>query len=143
MKQNEKIEYAIEEIKKILLDINSLVDLIIVEGTRDVEALRDLGYSGKIEVCYHTGMNEIDFVSRLNISSSRILLLTDFDDKGKLLNKRLSTLLESYGARLERELRRSIGKLMKMAGISTVESLDNIDRPFLKNTPDYNSNSVI
>jgi len=140
LRRSERFEYAIEEIRKILLDASSMVNLIVVEGTRDVKALRNLGYSDRIEVFYHTGITEIDFVSMLSRNSSRILILTDFDDKGKLLSKKLSRLFESHGVRLERELRRNIGKFMKIASISTIESLDGIYQTLLNNTYDTYNN---
>jgi len=117
---------ALEEVKTLLRDANDEIEMILVEGTRDEDALRFLGYSGIVEVCSHIDQTEQDIAIKLAENVSNVLVLTDFDDKGKMKANRLSDLLEAESVRVYRDLRRKIGKLMGVLGIKTIESLDNI-----------------
>ena len=117
---------ALEEMRNLLREADDEIRLILVEGTRDEEALRFLGYSGIIDVCAHFGRTEQDIANKLAENVSSILVLTDFDEKGRTKASRLSTLLEAEGVRVYRDMRRKIGKLMGVLGINTIESLDNI-----------------
>ena len=49
---------AIEGMKELLSEISGLVDVILVEGPRDVESLTRLGYTGKIVTCAATNVND-------------------------------------------------------------------------------------
>ena len=42
---------ALERLKLLLSEVERSVDLVLVEGPRDVEALRYLGYAGEVATC--------------------------------------------------------------------------------------------
>lgn len=120
--------------RKALLDLIALieefersVDAIVVEGPRDVEALRSLGFRGRVETCSRVGVSDGDLVEGLAGRRGAVVILTDFDEKGRFLNRRLSKLLERRGVRVEVNLRRAVGRLMAVLGVYTVEALDDVE----------------
>jgi len=116
----------IEEMKELLSEIGDLVDVVVVEGQRDVESLRRLGYSGEIVTCAATGVNDYDLMTEVSAKYGRVLILTDFDQEGVTLNLRFAEILEHEGVRVEKGLRRMVGRLTASLGIYAIESLDNI-----------------
>jgi 5S rRNA maturation endonuclease (ribonuclease M5) len=101
-----------------------LVDMVVVEGPRDVEALRNLGFKGRVTVCSKVGVSDSDLTESLAGEASTVVILTDFDEKGRYLNNRLSRLFERRGMKIERGLRREAGRLMTYLGVYTIEALD-------------------
>ena len=76
-------ETSLEEVEKAianLLEENETVP-IIVEGEKDVEALRKLGITGKI-IRLNTGVSISTFCDRIAQQYQTIILLTDWDRKG-------------------------------------------------------------
>jgi len=116
----------IEEMKELLSEIGDLVDVVVVEGLRDLESLRRLGYSGEIVTCAATGVNDYDLMTEVSAKYERVLILTDFDQEGVTLNLRFSEILEHESVRVEKGLRRMVGRLTASLGIYAIESLDNI-----------------
>ena len=116
----------IEEMKELLSEIGDLVDVVVVEGLRDLESLRRLGYSGEIVTCAATGVNDYDLMTEVSAKYERVLILTDFDQEGVTLNLRFSEILEHEDVRVEKRLRRMVGRLTASLGIYAIESLDNI-----------------
>ena len=116
----------IEEMKELLSEIGDLVDVVVVEGLRDLESLRRLGYSGEIVTCAATGVNDYDLMTEVSAKYERVLILTDFDQEGVTLNLRFAEILEHEGVRVEKGLRRMVGRLTASLGIYAIESLDNI-----------------
>lgn len=121
-----------EEKLQALLDLVSLfeelewtVDAVVVEGARDVEALRRLGYRGRVEVCSRVGTADVDLVEGL-AKFAEVVVLTDFDKEGRRMNIRLTRLLERRGVKVDKLLRRMVGRLMAVLGVYAVEALDNV-----------------
>lgn len=68
---------------------------IIVEGKKDIEALRNLGVEGKIITAKTGGKSLLDVISELEKTSVKeIILLFDFDRRGKEWTKHLKQQLE-------------------------------------------------
>jgi 5S rRNA maturation endonuclease (ribonuclease M5) len=126
IQRKQRQQEALEEVKNLLNEADDEIELILVEGSRDENALRFLGYHGIVEVCAHIDQTEQDIAIKLSENVSRVLVLTDFDKKGKMKANRLSDLLEAEGVQVYRDTRRKIGKLMAILGIRTIESFDNI-----------------
>ena len=124
--RRERQREALEEIKNILRSEDKEIGIILVEGSRDANALRILGATFEVEISSHVGQNEHDVADDLSEKTRSVLVLTDFDQKGIYQAARLSDLLEAEGVRVHRELRRKIGMLMGIIGIKTVESLDDV-----------------
>lgn len=96
----------------------------MVEGPRDVEALRNLGFKGRVEVCSRVNVSDADLVESFVREGLPVVILTDFDEEGQRLNRVLTRRLERRGVKLEAGLRRRLGKLMAVLNIYAVEDLD-------------------
>jgi 5S rRNA maturation endonuclease (ribonuclease M5) len=78
-KSLEEIEKALEELK----EENNNVP-IIVEGEKDIDALRKLDIPGKI-ISLNTGESLTDFCDKVADKYSKIIILTDWDRRGGYL----------------------------------------------------------
>lgn len=117
---------ALRELEALLSELPILVDVIVIEGLRDVKALRSLGFKGKVEVLNRTGINDFDLSEELATKYSRILLLLDYDEEGLNLYNHFTQLLERKGVKVEYGLRMEVGRLMAAIGVYAIESLDNV-----------------
>lgn len=73
---------------------------IVVEGKRDIEALKVMGVSGQIISAKAHGKPLIEVVSKLeSYGVSEVILLLDFDRKGRELTRHLEEQLERAGIR--------------------------------------------
>lgn len=89
-----KIEsHDVSKIHEFVRSLNSAHDsIIVVEGKRDEDALKKLGYDGKI--CqFHSFKGLIKFADRMPKYKNLILLL-DSDRKGRYLTKRIISQLQ-------------------------------------------------
>ena len=86
-------EKEIDEMKKFMKHLNSKKEsIVIVEGKRDSNALRKLGFSGKI-LEFHSFKGIVKFSDSV-AKYKNIILLLDGDRKGRYLTKRIIKLLE-------------------------------------------------
>ncbi|MCJ7470787.1 toprim domain-containing protein [Candidatus Bathyarchaeota archaeon] len=68
---------------------------IVVEGKKDLEALRELGVQGKILSAKTGGRSFLDLLSEIEEAEPReVILLFDFDRRGREWTKRLKMHLE-------------------------------------------------
>ena len=126
MRFTQRRKDALEELGVFLSEAHNFVDVIIVEGIRDVSALKSFGCVAEIEVLSHTGVSDHDLAEEISSKYNSILILTDFDEEGLKLNQRFCSILERTGAKVETGLRRWIARLMARIGVYAIESLDNI-----------------
>ncbi len=85
-------EKEISEIKKFVIHLNSQKDsVVIVEGKRDSNALRKLGFSGKV-LEFHSFRGLVKFSDSV-AKYKNVILLLDGDRKGRYLTKRIIHLL--------------------------------------------------
>jgi 5S rRNA maturation endonuclease (ribonuclease M5) len=117
---------ALEELSHFLSQVHTYVDLILVEGIRDVSSLRSLGCKANIEVLSHTRISDFDLAEEIASNHNSVLILTDFDVEGLSLNQRFSNLFERKGVKVEIGIRLWVGRLLARIGVYTIESLDNI-----------------
>jgi len=117
---------ALIELSNLLEALDREVDVVLVEGSRDVDALRRLGFRGRIQVCSRVGVSNSDLVEDLARSASAVAIYTDFDAAGRRLNRRLTRLLELKGVMVEARLRRALRRLMATLGAYAVEALDDV-----------------
>ena len=113
-----------EAIDVFFRDLEYLADVVVVEGPRDVDALRNLDFEGRVTICSKVGVSDSDLAESLADRDSKVVILTDFDEEGRELNRRLSRLFERRGIKVERELRREAGRLMAYVGVYAIEALD-------------------
>jgi len=112
------------ELEELTSEMNYNVDAVVVEGPHDKKTLKLLGYKKPILICSKPSHNELaDLVTK---KFSNVVILTDFDEQGTLLNKRLSKLIEKGGVKVDRFYRRRFQKLLKEARISTIEGIYSI-----------------
>ena len=86
-------EQEILELKEFIFQLNSIENgIVIVEGKRDSDALRKIGYTGKmLEFHRFSGMiNFADSVAKFE----RLIILFDRDKKGRTLTQKTIQLLQ-------------------------------------------------
>jgi len=105
----------IEKEEKIAETIASLREesargtLILVEGKKDVEALRNLGVEGPVLMVKTGGKSFLDVISELEKTEvSEVVLLLDFDRRGRQGTNRLRHSLESSGIKVNLEFWRAL-----------------------------------
>ncbi|MGC8895905.1 MAG: toprim domain-containing protein [Candidatus Bathyarchaeia archaeon] len=103
---------------------------IIVEGKKDIETLKTLNIEGKIISAKTGGKTLLDTISELEKThSQKVVLLLDFDRRGKELTKNLEKHFEIMGIEVNlkfwRELLGLLGKELKdVEGLATyIETL--------------------
>ena len=99
-----------EKEEKITQTLSALVDEsasgtpILVEGKNDIETLRALGVEGKIISVKTGGKSLLAVASELeNGKASEVILLLDFDRRGKQATNRLRHNLERVGIKVNLE----------------------------------------
>nr|MBN2335315.1 toprim domain-containing protein [Candidatus Bathyarchaeota archaeon] len=112
--------------RKLFKELNTLVDVVLVEGARDVKSLRRLGYRGEIVSCGVPNMGDFDLMTALSRRYCSVLILTDFDREGQSLNQRFTEILEHEGVKVEQGLRDEVGRITAALGVYAIESLDNM-----------------
>jgi 2,5-diamino-6-(ribosylamino)-4(3H)-pyrimidinone 5'-phosphate reductase len=95
-----------EKEEKIRLVLESLAEEsakgtpIIVEGKKDAEALKALGIEGNIIMAKTGGKTLLDVTSEVEKTEAReVILLLDFDRRGREWTRRLKQRLEKTGTR--------------------------------------------
>ena len=86
---------SIEDLEKIIDELgeeNRSIP-IIVEGKKDIEALRKLDISGSI-ISVNAGLPLIDFCDKIAQEQTDIIILTDWDRKGGYLCRTIKKNLE-------------------------------------------------
>ncbi len=114
-KELEIFEVLVNELK----ELNKKVP-IIVEGSHDIKVLRDLGIAGTI-IKLNNGMSLLRFSEYIADNYGEVILLLDWDSKGKELTSKISALLEEQGIVCHLEFINTLKKIVPH--IRTVESL--------------------
>ncbi len=123
--------------RKALVDVATWVDrvnrlseeedlLVVVEGKFDFLALRKLGVRGEILVLREF----LEFLDRQRRSGLRgrvFLILTDFDEEGRLLCYKLTNLVRDMGGVVRTDLRKELRKYIRIERIEDLEHLANDD----------------
>ena len=86
---------SLEDVHKALSELieENISTPIIVEGEKDVEALRRLGLTGKI-ITLNSGLTIIDFCDKIADEYKKIIIITDWDRKGGFLYRTIERNLE-------------------------------------------------
>ncbi|NNM36499.1 MAG: toprim domain-containing protein [Nitrosopumilus sp.] len=86
-------EQEILELKDFIFQLNSIHNaVVIVEGKRDTNALRKLGYDGRV-LEFHRFSGMINFVDSV-AKFERLIILFDRDKKGRTLTGKTIQLLQ-------------------------------------------------
>lgn len=106
-----------ETIKEWIEEINKIDKSIIVEGKKDIKALRKIGVNKPI----HSLNKEPIYKIAEEFPSKEVVILTDFDKKGKELYSRLKRELQSWGIKVDNVFREWLQRNTK---ISHIEGID-------------------
>ncbi|MDI6724728.1 MAG: toprim domain-containing protein [Methanobacterium sp.] len=108
---------------------------ILIEGKKDEEALNELGINGKIIKVSGSGLKLFEIAEMATESSSKVIILTDFDKKGEILAKKLSEDIQSLGSHPDLSIRKKIMGISRKY-IKDIESLPKHIRQLeLENNP--------
>ena len=93
-----------------LLDefINSINEPVIVEGIKDRKALESLGIGNIVQL--HSGNSMLEVVESLQ-GFKRVVILTDLDQKGKILRKKLLGFMNLYGIQENKKPREILAQM--------------------------------
>jgi 2,5-diamino-6-(ribosylamino)-4(3H)-pyrimidinone 5'-phosphate reductase len=96
---------------------------IVVEGKKDIEALRNMGIKGKMLSAKTGGKTLLDVISEIEKCRTReVILMLDFDRRGEEWTKRLTQILEKTKIKVNTEYRHALLNLIGK-DIKDVESL--------------------
>ena len=95
---------------------------ILIEGKKDEEALNELGITGNIIKVSGSGLKLFEIAEMAAKTSSKVIILTDFDKKGNILAKKLSEDIQSLGSHPNLSIRKNIIKITRKY-IKDIESL--------------------
>ena len=119
MRRDEYFEKLLEVIEE--LKIEAEEKPIIVEGKKDVESLEKLGVEGTFIIIAKTPIYLIaDELVRKGIKE--VILLTDFDRRGKMLAKAILEEFRHRGIKVNTKIRHEIF-IYTNSGIRDIESL--------------------
>ncbi|HSG84200.1 MAG: topoisomerase [Nitrosopumilus sp.] len=118
-------EQEILELKNFVSELNSKEkSVVIVEGKRDSNALRKLGFTGKV-LEFHKFSGMIDFTDSV-AKYERLIILFDRDKKGRILTGKTIQLLQrrtKVDLSFKRKLRQiTKGKIMFVEQLVSYES---------------------
>ncbi len=107
MEEQDPREERFQKGIQLLLEISEKAIPIIVEGPKDVAALRALGLNGPIITLAGRRLVELadEFANYL-----QLLILFDFDRRGNQLARQLTEALQSIGVEVLVEIRRKLGR---------------------------------
>jgi len=106
-------EEKILEILQYLAEESSKGTPIIVEGKKDIKTLRALGVEGKIIAAKTGGKAFLDIISDIEKTEAKeVILLLDFDRRGRELTMKLQQHLEMIGIRLNLTFWRELSGLL-------------------------------
>ncbi|HVP22863.1 MAG TPA: toprim domain-containing protein [Conexivisphaerales archaeon] len=101
---------ASEKLASLVSQLNAELDqgaLVVVEGTRDEKALQRLGLKGRaFKLCYTR--NSLSAVLAEAESHRKVVLLLDYDLKGRNLTRKVASMLQKKGIRVDTSYRREI-----------------------------------
>jgi 5S rRNA maturation endonuclease (ribonuclease M5) len=122
----------LEKLERIVDDLieRSSDEPIIVEGSRDIKALRDLGIEGMIRAV-NTGSSIVNLCESLSSEHDRFIILTDWDRKGGQIAHQLDRGFESCDVKRDMSVRANIARLTKKE-IKDVEGLPGFIRRLQK-----------
>jgi len=110
-----KLDYDPDEIDQFVESLNSeskIGSLVVVEGKRDLAALRSIGFSGDLLV-YNNYRGIGDFVCHLAAKNRKVILLLDMDRKGKVLTSKILYHLNSSCRHDYLQTKRKLARITK------------------------------
>jgi 5S rRNA maturation endonuclease (ribonuclease M5) len=118
VKLNRLYEEVIEEIER--LKELSIDFPIIVEGKKDERALRMLGVNGKF--FFANAMPVYELCEIISDKFPEVILLTDLDEAGKKITKKIKALLSQKGVRINEKFRFSLLRKLNTCQVESIYS---------------------
>jgi len=100
----------IRDIKRQIEKAKQSKRLIIVEGKKDKQALEKLGFENEKIFLLNNGKSIKRNIEIINEMARNVIILTDFDKKGKELYKKLKQDLGQMSIKIDNSLRNSLSK---------------------------------
>lgn len=94
---------------------------IIVEGERDFRSLRSLGFPGEIYKI-NSGHTLMEFSESIAEKHRMLILMMDFDEKGRELTGRLQVMLSSSGCTVDLELWTRTRNILNISAVEEMYS---------------------
>ncbi|MGV9103190.1 MAG: hypothetical protein ACOC3C_03630 [Candidatus Thorarchaeota archaeon] len=125
MKEQDSVEYRsnekLEENERKLIELFGSLDerfgpmVVLVEGKRDEQVLRDLGVRAPIiyTQSWRTRVELFRHIQSMVNNDAGALILTDFDREGKAIKKEIARELQILKIPVLAQARREIGKAMQ------------------------------
>lgn len=116
---------SFRRLSRIVEELSSCVEQgtpVLIEGKKDEEALKELGITGNIIKVSGSGLKLFEIAEKAAESSSKVIILTDFDKKGNILAKKLSEDIQSLGSHPDLNIRKNIMEITRKY-IKDIESL--------------------
>jgi 5S rRNA maturation endonuclease (ribonuclease M5) len=116
-------EKRMEQMDKLLGELQDFVNqdsIVVVEGKRDVIALKSLGFNGNFRLATHHSL--VNFSEDLAKTGKQIVILTDWDRRGNILADKLVQNLHALGINPDMRIRELIVFLVQKE-IKDIESL--------------------
>ena len=111
----------VQQVQQLIQDLNQQDAAVVVEGRRDAEALRRLGFVGPL-LQFHRYGGFVRFADTVE-SWKRVIILFDYDHEGRYMTHRLIRLLQrrtridlSYHRRLAKITRGKVRYVEQLAG---------------------------
>ena len=109
-KEDEEKKELIEEIREF-----SIQNPVLVEGKKDKEALHRAGIESN---AYSKGIEEFaEMIRNKNPNAKRLLILTDYDERGELLRKKLKESFSRLGMEENIRLRRKFRRITRLVHV--------------------------
>ncbi|MDA8083182.1 MAG: hypothetical protein M0024_05950 [Nitrospiraceae bacterium] len=128
----------LREVIGALIEVNKVVPAI-VEGKRDAGALKKLGLTGDI-ITLHRGLSLYDFCEEVAENFPKVILLTDWDEKGEMLHHSLSDHLKGHFE--DYTVFRGMLKILCQKDIRDIEGipklLGRLEGPWIGDLNEYN-----
>ncbi|MFX1486257.1 MAG: toprim domain-containing protein [Promethearchaeota archaeon] len=134
-----KTSEMVERLEEVLLEIDNLSKSfpIVVEGKKDEQALRKLGINGTI---IRLSGRRLFEVADTMVSFKKVVILTDFDNRGERIAHQLSRHLEERGIHPIMNCRIRILNVTE-GRIRQIEGLNRFVRNLRRKSHSSNSNS--
>lgn len=99
----------LNELEALATEMNVKIQALVVEGAHDRKTLRFLGCRMPILLC--SSYSQETLADIITQKFCNVVILTDFDEQGKLINTKMSKLLERKGIAENQFYRKRIKKI--------------------------------
>lgn len=96
--------------------------LLLVEGEKDVKSLKTIGIGSNVVAIRLHGKSLHEFVDEISSLNRKIILLMDFDRRGREMTKRLARPLIEIGAKVNLEYWRNLREILS-GDVKDIEGL--------------------